>query len=70
MHALFILPIATYVVLAGYLIWDSPKRNLEAGGPADGAGGHQDSVRAPKKFLDNRHMKSVKSYQRFFYYVR
>jgi membrane protein involved in colicin uptake len=43
MHSLFILPIATYMVLAACLIWNSPNRNLEFQGIAEG-GGRQDTM--------------------------
>ncbi len=41
MHSLFILPIATYMVCAACLIWNSPNRSLQANGIADRAGGHR-----------------------------
>lgn len=44
MQPLFILPIATYLVLAAFLLWRSRKHGLEANGIADGAGAHQDTL--------------------------
>jgi hypothetical protein len=43
MHSLFILPIATYMMLAAWLIWNSPNRNIEEQGIAEG-GGRQDTM--------------------------
>jgi len=43
MHSLFILPIATYMMLAAWLIWNSPNRNIEVQGIAEGDG-RQDTM--------------------------
>jgi hypothetical protein len=46
MHPLFILPVATFILLVGYLIWNyiSTKRNLETGGDVSGLGGPKDPM--------------------------
>jgi hypothetical protein len=46
MHPLFILPVATFILLVGYLIWNyiSTKRNLETGGKTSGLGGDKDPM--------------------------
>ncbi len=38
MHSLFILPLATYMVLAACLIWNAPNRTLDATSIAERAG--------------------------------
>ncbi len=46
MHPLILLPVATFVLLVGYLIWNyiSTKRNLETDGKASGLGGDKDPM--------------------------
>jgi hypothetical protein len=46
MHPLVILPLATFIILIGYLIWNwySTKRSQETGGKTDGFGGPNDPL--------------------------
>lgn len=46
MHPLIILPLATFILLLGYLIWNwySTKRSQETGGKTDGIGGPNDPL--------------------------
>jgi hypothetical protein len=46
MHPLFILPVATFILLIAYLVWNwlSTKRNLETGGDTSGPGGPKDPM--------------------------
>jgi len=46
MHPLILLPVATFIILIGYLGWNwySTKRNLETGGKTSGAGGPKDPM--------------------------
>jgi hypothetical protein len=46
MHPLFLLPVATFIILLGYLTWNwySTKRNMETGGKAKGLGGEKDPM--------------------------
>jgi hypothetical protein len=46
MHPLILLPVATFVLLLGYLAWNwlSTKRNLDTGGNVSGPGGDNDPM--------------------------
>jgi hypothetical protein len=46
MHPLILLPLATFILLVAYLIWNyiSTKRNLETGGKTSGPGGPKDPM--------------------------
>jgi hypothetical protein len=46
MHPLILLPLATFILVLGYLAWNwySTKRNLETGGNTPGPGGKNDPM--------------------------
>jgi hypothetical protein len=45
-HLTFILPVATFILIIGYLAWNyfSVKRNQETGGNTSGLGGPNDPI--------------------------